>query len=1066
MLLCRHLGINLFLCVCSVFACLPAVGTAAAGGKKRVPDMVVRDFSKKTDPHRNKWFTDPNHARNRLGFVTIDTKHGPSLKIPVNFPYISQAWRKAPLVSYFRHTGRKPIVIETIQYDVYLPPAKLPRQMRVQSRMLFKDKEGHWFEALGQRKTRMPTGEIIWKPATALCPGWNTIRVDLSEASAQIRARGHHLRWSRYALSQIRYIGFSFQGNRKFKGNLALDNITTWLAKDASWRVPLRVVDFVPGPRKVKQYELFEFSFNINRPVLNPFRCAEIAINAEFKCNGSNGSSRVQKVPAFYFQPYRRIRARPMPGIDMRDQYIPDGPGVFKVRFTPRVPGEYTCRLHVDYCSPISGKKESLTSAPWKFTVRKHTARGFIRVSKNDPRYFEFENGEFFFPLGHSLRSPSDPRHVRMILRQNFFQFTEQDLVNPGILLDKLRRAAGCSRGTLQRRIFDALPEEVRRLATGSEKKSMDPGQRRILLAGINSIVRNPVFFKADDFSHWNRVWEIADTLDRRRPRVETERLKGRWRERRNRVLLELVFAGAFRPSVTADHGLQTYESILPRMHAAGMNCFEVWMCSWWLGLEWTGAWNNYYGLGKYNMVNAWKLDRLIDLAAANRMYLHLTIDNHGKAAQWDRRRPLKHAQYDHEFEYSPYNIRNRMDGGFLRNSVQLFSDKRAKLYYRDKLRYIAARYGWSTNIFGVELWSELDLVGSLKGRHRQIYSSWPVRKWHQEMAAQFRKFDHGRHLLTTHYSGDYTYIDRNMIKQQFISYIACDAYHEPHQTLMDMLARTEGFALPYSKPFMVTEYGGFAYAAPLDSMAADLYGGLWWSWMSRTAGAPMYWWFELVSLEDYYRGYSAFAKFIKGEDKRRQAESGGPPFLPGFSLWRGPGKPRPRTRGRPIPPAPVWSRSGWPVSAGLPPAPAKTVVAGTNPKNPADKAKQPSGTSAAGTAGNRTKSMLSVLLLGNGEIFYAYVYDHLQLHRLPRQSRLYTRYKGALLTIGSKPDAGFGIRKRTFRIEFWDCWNGNIIDTYNVAPEENGSLVIGLPAFAVHIAVKIKPVEASDDKP
>ncbi|RMD75566.1 MAG: hypothetical protein D6820_14480, partial [Lentisphaerae bacterium] len=35
---------------------------------------------------------------------------------------------------------------------------------------------------------------------------------------------------------------------------------------------------------------------------------------------------------------------------------------------------------------------------------------GFLRVSSRNPRYFEFANGEFFYPVGHNLRSPSDRR--------------------------------------------------------------------------------------------------------------------------------------------------------------------------------------------------------------------------------------------------------------------------------------------------------------------------------------------------------------------------------------------------------------------------------------------------------------------------------------------------------------------------------------------------------------------------------------------------------------------------------------------------------------------------------
>lgn len=40
---------------------------------------------------------------------------------------------------------------------------------------------------------------------------------------------------------------------------------------------------------------------------------------------------------------------------------------------------------------------------------------GFVRVSPQDGRYFEFEDGTFFYPIGHNLRSPTDPRGAMIL---------------------------------------------------------------------------------------------------------------------------------------------------------------------------------------------------------------------------------------------------------------------------------------------------------------------------------------------------------------------------------------------------------------------------------------------------------------------------------------------------------------------------------------------------------------------------------------------------------------------------------------------------------------------------
>src|SRR5258708_15228145 len=35
-----------------------------------------------------------------------------------------------------------------------------------------------------------------------------------------------------------------------------------------------------------------------------------------------------------------------------------------------------------------------------------------------------------------------------------------------------------------------------------------------------------------------------------------------------------------------------------------------IWMCNWWVSLEWNSKWKGYGGLTDYNLANAWKLDQ------------------------------------------------------------------------------------------------------------------------------------------------------------------------------------------------------------------------------------------------------------------------------------------------------------------------------------------------------------------------------------------------------------------------------------------------------------------------
>ncbi|MHC5054371.1 MAG: DUF5060 domain-containing protein [Planctomycetota bacterium] len=314
------------------------------------------------------------------------------------------------------------------------------------------------------------------------------------------------------------------------------------------------------------------------------------------------------------------------------------------------------------------------------------------------------------------------------------------------------------------------------------------------------------------------------------------------------------------------DQGTFTYERALERAARGGENYVEVWLASWWVGLEWTVAWKNYHGLGRYNLANAWRLDRVLAKARDLDMRVQLVIDNHGKYSAW----------CDEEWAYSPYNSRNRVSGGFLSRAELFFSDKRAKDLYRRKARYIFARWGHDPTILGFELVSELDLTGSRPGfaGRRSGFGSYGAQLrtdhlWHKEMTKYFKTVDSGGRLYTTHYSGNYANVDPVMARLEGISYVVCDGYRGDGQPFAALAAATSANHVQFRKPFMVTEYGGNWNGTSEAGLEADIHSGLWGSYMTAAAGTPLLWWFEFIDKRDLYWHYGALASFARGEDRR-----------------------------------------------------------------------------------------------------------------------------------------------------------------------------------------------------
>ena len=86
---------------------------------------------------------------------------------------------------------------------------------------------------------------------------------------------------------------------------------------------------------------------------------------------------------------------------DGRDWHYPTPEFVWKVRFTPNLPGVWKYRLTMQ-------DRQGAATTEWRtFTVEPSTSHGFVRVSRADSRYFEFDDGTLFTGLGFQV-----PEHL------------------------------------------------------------------------------------------------------------------------------------------------------------------------------------------------------------------------------------------------------------------------------------------------------------------------------------------------------------------------------------------------------------------------------------------------------------------------------------------------------------------------------------------------------------------------------------------------------------------------------------------------------------------------------
>ncbi len=318
---------------------------------------------------------------------------------------------------------------------------------------------------------------------------------------------------------------------------------------------------------------------------------------------------------------------------------------------------------------------------------------------------------------------------------------------------------------------------------------------------------------------------------------------------------------------VTPDRGSLSYHAYFDRLAANGVDAVEIWMCSWNLALEWRGDWPGFFGKGRYNEVNAWRIDRVLDDAWAHGIRVNLVIYNHGQASD----------RTDKEWDNNPYSVER---GGKLRDPSQFFTDPEA-LAAQERLRtYMVARWADHPAVMAWKLWSEINLTGAAQSEDT-------LRQWHEHATARWHELDTYGHPCTTHWAGDFRSPHRSIVALPGLDFVCIDAYHAPEGAgggtlLAELLgmstgsgeARRGGGLSRYGKPVLVTEYGGSWDACSGRQMEAEHASGGWSALVTGHAGAPMLWWFEWVDQGNRFAPYRALSRFLAGEDNRVPAGS------------------------------------------------------------------------------------------------------------------------------------------------------------------------------------------------
>ncbi len=569
--------------------------------------------------------------------------------------------------------------------EIFVSPGA-PRDLK--AGIFLQDKDGTWFEAaisLNQERN-----------------AWQPFEVDLSPKGGSVTPVGHGAVWNSYYARHVTRAGLFFSSQATWQGELKVRSLRFLEEPPAK---EIRLAGFRVLTEHPKAFSLYELAFELPGVSGNPFDPDSVTVDAVFR----SPSGRESQLPGFYYQPFRRE-------LDPAETEVvtPVGRGSWRIRYTPVEAGEHTWQITVKTASGETTTREH------EFLVNGAPARGFIRVSKKDRRYFETVDGKFFYPIGQNIHSPIDRRCAQM-----------------------LKVAPRPNKGTFA-------------------------------------------------YDHY-----LAETSEN------------------------------------------------------GQNCMIVWMCNWWVSIEWNAAWKGFGGLTDYHLGNAWRLDYLMNKALERGIHIILVLDNHGRFS--DRN--------DREWKTNPYNS---VQGGPCLWAEDFFRDRKPFEIYKKRLRYIVARWASYPNLMAYQLVSEIDLTGTDRSFKRH-----PIKAvWCGKASRAIKEMDPYEHPVTVQYCGDYTHIDPRVASLADLDFILGNAYQGRNDTVSLML-KTATQNARFKKPSFSAEFGGSWRGGEIALLHANLHAGLWSNCMSESSATPFIWWTDYVDRYNRFFEFKGLARYMAGEDRR-----------------------------------------------------------------------------------------------------------------------------------------------------------------------------------------------------
>lgn len=243
------------------------------------------------------------------------------------------------------------------------------------------------------------------------------------------------------------------------------------------------------------------------------------------------------------------------------------------------------------------------------------------------------------------------------------------------------------------------------------------------------------------------------------------------------------------------------------------------------------------------------KMDYMVRLSDSLDVHMMLALDTHNSILGWDRNR---------------YNVKN---GGPAKDQIEFFTHPEARRLYKNKIRFLIARYAYSPAIACWEFFNEVD--NAMYNGDVKIPED-AVMNWHKEMSEYVKATDPYNHLVSTSIS------HRDVAGMNSIQTMDFNQKHIYCNT--DKIPATiRDYETLYGKPYVIGEEGyhwdwELDFSTMVPELIHDYKFALWLGLFSPTPVLPMSWWWEFF---EYHGTYDYLAIVSKLNDMMMESAGG-----------------------------------------------------------------------------------------------------------------------------------------------------------------------------------------------